>query len=84
MGAPIKSKTFKELASALYVPPALVFTKKILFNYFELLSDYRNLKSDITLDLVCHAYISEEFQVSQKYSNDLWYFFQTRKYFYVS
>ena len=83
MGAPIKSKTFKELASALYVPSALVFTKKFLFNYFELLTNYRNLNSDITLDLVCKAYISDEYQISQRYSNDLWYFFQTREYLFL-
>ena len=84
IGAPIKTKTYKELASALYVPSGWVSFKKILSEHVELLSDYRKLKSvDITLDLASHAYISEEFEVSKKYSKVLGKFFQTGKYIFI-
>ena len=84
MGAPIKTKTYKELASALYIPSGWVSFKKILSEHVELLSDYRKLKSvDITLDLASHAYISKEFEVSKKYSKVLGKFFQTGKYIFI-
>ena len=85
IGSKVNSKSHSELAKALYSIENTELTKSViedfLMNYKLLLSYYKNLGSNITLDLAYNAYVNKQFEIKEGYAQALKLFFDTGKYF---
>ena len=85
IGCKVNSKSHSELVKALYSTENTELTKSVLedflMNYKLLLSYYKNLGSNITLDLAYNAYLNKNFQIKEGYTQALKLFFDTSKYF---
>jgi len=75
IGAPNQSKTYQELAEALY--GSQTYNTDYLFNYFKILNFYNSQNSDTKIKIANRAYADQSLALKANYSEYLQTFFRT-------
>jgi len=75
IGAPNESKTYQELAEALY--GSQTYNTDYLFNYFKILNFYNSQNSDTKIKIANRAYADQSLALKANYSEYLQTFFRT-------
>merc|ERR1712018_828503 len=74
IGAPNQSKTYQELAEALY--GSQTYNTDYLFNYFKILNFYNSQNSDTKIKIANRAYADQSLALKASYSEYLQTFFR--------